>query len=196
MWRILEDDSTTRAAVQQRYAEVSGNRPVPRGAACILSPHTGKIWNHVPIIAPESLQCPPTPCKPNTTYWSLAPVSKVRHRDGSIGHFPHIIERGKPGVIGVLASGKRFVNEASAMLEAVPQGEQACSWLVCDHRFLRRHGQRVWRLVPLRRYQSGPGADLRLRGRAAYCRGSRTGMRRVCTLPNRPARPGRRTLPT
>ncbi|MDD2130471.1 FAD-dependent oxidoreductase [Pseudomonas sp. 17391] len=85
-----------------------------------------------------------------------APVSKVPHRDGSVGHFPHIIERGKPGVIGVLASGKRFVNEAhgyydyvSAMLEAVPQGEQACSWLVCDHRFLRRYGLGHARPAPL-----------------------------------------------
>jgi hypothetical protein len=61
-----------------------------------------------------------------------APVSQVPHRDGSVGHFPHIIERGKPGIIGVLANGKRFVNEAhgyydyvSAMVAAVPQDE-AC----------------------------------------------------------------------
>ncbi|MGX1021287.1 succinate dehydrogenase/fumarate reductase flavoprotein subunit [Pseudomonas sp. Y3 TE3536] len=85
-----------------------------------------------------------------------APVSKVPHRDGSVGHFPHIIERGKPGVIGVLASGKRFVNEAhgyydyvSAMLEAVPPGEEACSWLICDHRFLRRYGLGHARPAPL-----------------------------------------------
>ncbi|HDS1818116.1 TPA: FAD-dependent oxidoreductase [Pseudomonas putida] len=85
-----------------------------------------------------------------------APVSKVPHRDGSVGHFPHIIERGKPGVIGVLANGNRFVNEAhgyydyvSAMLEAVPQGEEACSWLVCDHRFLRRYGLGHARPAPL-----------------------------------------------
>lgn len=40
------------------------------------------------------------------------PVSAVPYKDGSVGHFPHIIERGKPGIIGVLANGKRFVNEA------------------------------------------------------------------------------------
>jgi len=85
-----------------------------------------------------------------------AQVSKVPHRDGSVGHFPHIIERGKPGIIGVLASGKRFVNEAhgyydyvSAMLKAVPEGEEACSWLVCDHRFLRRYGLGHARPAPL-----------------------------------------------
>ncbi|MFJ4345481.1 FAD-dependent oxidoreductase [Pseudomonas sp. NPDC089401] len=85
-----------------------------------------------------------------------APVSKVAHRDGSIGHFPHIIERGKPGIIGVLADGKRFVNEAhgyydyvSAMLAAVPQDQQACSWLICDHRFQRRYGLGHARPAPL-----------------------------------------------
>ncbi|WP_435609579.1 FAD-dependent oxidoreductase [Pseudomonas knackmussii] len=85
-----------------------------------------------------------------------APVSKVVHRDGSVGHFPHIIERGKPGIIGVLANGKRFVNEAhgyydyvAAMLAALPEDAQPCSWLVCDHRFLRRYGLGYVRPAPL-----------------------------------------------
>ncbi|AYC32443.1 FAD-dependent oxidoreductase [Pseudomonas cavernae] len=85
-----------------------------------------------------------------------APVSKVPHRDGSFGHFPHIIERGKPGIIGVLANGKRFVNEAhgyydyvSAMVEAVPEDQEACSWLICDHRFQRRYGLGFARPAPL-----------------------------------------------
>ena len=58
-----------------------------------------------------------------------APVSRVRHADGSVGHFPHIIDRAKPGLIGVLANGQRFVNEAdgyydytAAMVAAVPAG--------------------------------------------------------------------------
>ncbi len=74
-----------------------------------------------------------------------APVSRVPHGDGETGHFPHIIERGKPGLIGVLANGRRFVNEAhgyhdyvAALLEATPPGQPARSWLVCDRRFLRR----------------------------------------------------------
>lgn len=85
-----------------------------------------------------------------------APVSKVRHPDGSIGHFPHIIDRAKPGVIGVLANGKRFVNEAggyydytSAMIAAAPQGQEVASWLVCDHRFLRRYGLGYARPFPV-----------------------------------------------
>jgi succinate dehydrogenase/fumarate reductase flavoprotein subunit len=85
-----------------------------------------------------------------------APVSLVRHADGSIGHFPHIIDRAKPGVIGVLASGKRFVNEAdgyydytAAMVAAVPEGEEVASWLICDHRFQRRYGLGYSRPFPL-----------------------------------------------
>jgi succinate dehydrogenase/fumarate reductase flavoprotein subunit len=85
-----------------------------------------------------------------------APVSKVRHADGSIGHFPHIIDRAKPGVIGVLADGKRFVNEAdgyydytAAMVASVPQGQEVASWLICDHRFQRRYGLGFAKPFPL-----------------------------------------------
>jgi succinate dehydrogenase/fumarate reductase flavoprotein subunit len=84
------------------------------------------------------------------------PVSLVPHRDGSVGHFPHIVERGKPGVIGVLADGRRFVNEAggyydyvAAMLAAVPAGQEVASWLICDRRFQRRYGLGHSRPAPL-----------------------------------------------
>jgi succinate dehydrogenase/fumarate reductase flavoprotein subunit len=85
-----------------------------------------------------------------------APVSKVPYADGSIGHFPHIIDRGKPGLIGVLANGRRFVNEAdgyydytAAMIAAVPPGEEVASWLICDHRFQRRYGLGFAKPFPL-----------------------------------------------
>jgi succinate dehydrogenase/fumarate reductase flavoprotein subunit len=85
-----------------------------------------------------------------------APVSRVVHADGSVGHFPHIIDRAKPGVIGVLATGKRFVNEAdgyydytAAMVAAAPEGQEVASWLICDHRFLRRYGLGYARPFPV-----------------------------------------------
>src|SRR6266478_5413205 len=85
-----------------------------------------------------------------------APVSKVEYADGSIGHFPHIIDRAKPGVIGVLADGRRFVNEAggyydytSAMVASVPEGQEVASWLICDHRFQRRYGVGFAKPFPL-----------------------------------------------
>lgn len=85
-----------------------------------------------------------------------APVSKVPYADGSHGHFPHIIDRGKPGIIGVLQNGQRFVNEAGgyydyvdAMLKASAEDQEACSWLICDHRFQRRYGLGFARPAPL-----------------------------------------------
>lgn len=85
-----------------------------------------------------------------------APVSKVPYADGSFGRFPHIIERGKPGVIGVLRNGKRFVNEAdgyydyvTSMFSQVPAAEEVCSWLICDHRFQRRYGLGIARPAPM-----------------------------------------------
>jgi succinate dehydrogenase/fumarate reductase flavoprotein subunit len=87
--------------------------------------------------------------------FAWAPVSKVTFPDGTVGHFPHIADRGKPGVIGVLANGKRFANEADgyfdytvAMIEAAPAGEVA-SWLICDHRFQRRYGLGISKPFPL-----------------------------------------------
>ncbi|MDE1166815.1 MAG: FAD-dependent oxidoreductase [Pseudomonas sp.] len=83
------------------------------------------------------------------------PVSKVPYKDGSFGHFPHIIERGKPGIIGVLANGQRFVNEAGgyydyakAMVDQAP-GDEVASWLICSHPFQRRYGLGISRPFPL-----------------------------------------------
>ena len=78
---------------------------------------------------------------------ALAPVSLVPKPDGSVTHFPHLIERGKPGLIAVTRMGRRFVNEADSyhdfmqgLLKAVPEGESVQAWLVVDHRFIRRWG--------------------------------------------------------
>ena len=78
---------------------------------------------------------------------AYAPVSLVPRPDGSLGRFPHLVERGKPGIIAVNAGGKRFVDEGGPyhdyvreMIAATPEGQPAVSWLICDHRFLRRYG--------------------------------------------------------
>jgi succinate dehydrogenase/fumarate reductase flavoprotein subunit len=74
------------------------------------------------------------------------PVSLVPYRSGRVGRYPHIVDRGKPGLIAVLADGRRFVNEAdgyyqftTAMIDAVPDGREVAAWLVCDHAFQRRY---------------------------------------------------------
>lgn len=84
------------------------------------------------------------------------PVSEVVWPDGRTGIFPHIIDRGKPGVIGVLKSGRRFCNEGlgyhdyvAAMFDTAKGGRTPESWLICDHRFLRRYGLGIVRPAPL-----------------------------------------------
>lgn len=87
---------------------------------------------------------------------ALAPVSLVPRLDGSFAHFPHLIERGKPGLIAVTRHGLRFTNEADsyhdfmqALLKALPEGEPVQAWLVCDHAFLRHYGLGAAKPAPL-----------------------------------------------
>jgi len=84
------------------------------------------------------------------------PVSVVPYPDGTEGHSPHIIERGKPGIIGVLANGQRFCNEGNgyhdyvkAMLAAIPPGQELASWLICTRAFQRRYGLGIARPAPI-----------------------------------------------
>ena len=82
---------------------------------------------------------------PHAGAW--APVSLVPRADGSVGRFPHLVERAKPGLIMVRRDGRRFGNEANsyhdlmqALFAATPAGEPTEAWLVCDHAFIRRYG--------------------------------------------------------
>jgi succinate dehydrogenase/fumarate reductase flavoprotein subunit len=87
---------------------------------------------------------------------ALAPVSLVPRGDGSFAHFPHLIERAKPGLIAVTRQGQRFGNEADsyhdvmqALLRATPAGGKPEAWLVCDHRFIRRYGLGAVKPAPM-----------------------------------------------
>jgi succinate dehydrogenase/fumarate reductase flavoprotein subunit len=78
---------------------------------------------------------------------AMAPVSLVSRADGHVAHFPHLLERAKPGLIAVTRFGKRFTNEADSyhdfmqgLLNTLPVGEDVQAWLVVDHRFIRRWG--------------------------------------------------------
>jgi succinate dehydrogenase/fumarate reductase flavoprotein subunit len=75
------------------------------------------------------------------------PVSLVPRKDGSIGRFPHLVERAKPGLVMVRRDGRRFCNEAdsyhdvmSALFALTPRGQSAEAWMICDRKFLRRYG--------------------------------------------------------
>jgi succinate dehydrogenase/fumarate reductase flavoprotein subunit len=76
-----------------------------------------------------------------------APVSLVPEADGGTGHFPHLAERAKPGLIMVQKDGQRFGNEADsyhdlmqALFAATPPGETPACWMIVDHAFQRRYG--------------------------------------------------------
>lgn len=73
------------------------------------------------------------------------PVSLVPYRNGRTGTFPHIMDRAKPGSIGVRRDGKRFVNEANGyydyvegMLKATPDGEPVEAWQIADSKYVRK----------------------------------------------------------
>ncbi len=78
---------------------------------------------------------------------ALAPVSLVPRSDGGVHHFPHLVDRAKPGLIAVTGQGLRFTNEANAyhdvmqdLLRACPDTPSPEAWLVVDRRFLHRYG--------------------------------------------------------
>ncbi len=75
------------------------------------------------------------------------PVTRVDFGNGEIGVFPHLLDRYKPGVIGVLSTGKRFTNESNsyhdvgaAMVEACAGLQETAMWLICDKAALSKYG--------------------------------------------------------
>ncbi len=81
-----------------------------------------------------------------------APVSLLPRSNGRLDAFVHLAERGKPGLIAVDASGRRFVDEAGNYHgfmrglfdrlgeDSARPGQPLQAWLICDHRFQRRYG--------------------------------------------------------
>jgi succinate dehydrogenase/fumarate reductase flavoprotein subunit len=60
---------------------------------------------------------------------------------------PHFIDRAKPGVIAVTREGRRFTNEGDsyhdfvqAMMKVAKPDEEIATFLICDHRTLRKYG--------------------------------------------------------
>ncbi|MEJ8825815.1 FAD-dependent oxidoreductase [Variovorax humicola] len=75
------------------------------------------------------------------------PVSRVPYGKGEVGVFPHLLDRYKPGVIGVLQNGQRFTNESNsyhdvgaAMIRACKGRKDTAMWLVCDKTTLAKYG--------------------------------------------------------
>jgi len=75
------------------------------------------------------------------------PVSRVDYGKGEFGVFPHLLDRYKPGIIGVLQNGQRFCNESesyhdvgAAMVRACAGQAETAMWLVCDQTTLGKYG--------------------------------------------------------
>lgn len=75
------------------------------------------------------------------------PVSKVPYGNGEFGVFPHLLDRYKPGIIGVLRSGKRFTNESNSYHDVGTALTRACvgqkdtaMWLLCDKATMGKYG--------------------------------------------------------
>lgn len=85
---------------------------------------------------------------PNAAAW--VPISRPVRRDGTVGTFPHFVDRSKPGIIAVTRSGRRFVNESDsyhdfcqAMVrrcQAEDCGGEICAFFIADHRAFRKYG--------------------------------------------------------
>lgn len=75
------------------------------------------------------------------------PTSKVPLGNGRFGAFPHLLDRYKPGVIGVTPNGDRFCNESESyhdvgaeMIKACADLDETYMWLVCDQTCLNKYG--------------------------------------------------------
>lgn len=83
------------------------------------------------------------------------PTSKVPLGNGEYGAFPHLLDRYKPGIIGVLSNGKRFTNESNsyhdvgAAMVAVGQGADTGMWLVCDQATIGKYGMGYAKPAPM-----------------------------------------------
>jgi succinate dehydrogenase/fumarate reductase flavoprotein subunit len=90
------------------------------------------------------------------------PVSLVPTASGKAAIFPHLLDRYKPGVIGLTPDGQRFCNESNSyhdvgvdMIRACHRqnhngsGEETYMWLVCDQTTLKKYGLGYVKPAPL-----------------------------------------------
>jgi succinate dehydrogenase/fumarate reductase flavoprotein subunit len=83
---------------------------------------------------------------PNAAAW--VPISRPVWADGTLGTFPHFVDRSKPGVIAVTRSGRRFVNEANSYHDfcqamykrCTEEDTEVCAFFIADHKTMRKYG--------------------------------------------------------
>lgn len=82
----------------------------------------------------------------NPAYWSPASIRQSANGSRTLWIHGHM-DRGKPGLLAVRASGRRFVNEADsyhdfvlAMFGSDSRPDNRPAYLICDHHFIRQYG--------------------------------------------------------
>lgn len=101
---------------------------------------------------------------PHAAAW--VPISRPVNRDGTLGTFPHFVDRSKPGVIAVTRSGRRFTNEADSYHDfcqamykrCQEEGGETCAFFIADHRTFRKYGlgfAKPWPVPYQRHIRSG-----------------------------------------
>lgn len=124
-----------------------------------LMPHAPTGYEHISPAPPgntgdglrlgESVGAVVDTSLPHAAAW--VPISRPLRPDGTLGTFPHFVDRSKPGVIAVTRSGKRFVNESNSYHDFCQamvarcraedgDGTEPAAWFVIDHRAFRKYG--------------------------------------------------------
>ncbi len=150
----LQAGQTVQLYATQGVVLASGGFPHdPARQAQLFKPHQGKRhYSAAPktntgdgLRLAESIGCKITDTLADPMAWS--PVSLVPDGKGDFIHFPHLIERAKPGIIAVTPQGERFVSEADsyhdfvqALFAVTPHGQEPEAWLIADHKAQRRWG--------------------------------------------------------
>lgn len=155
-----------RVRMQGREVRIAARRGVV--LACGGYPHdVARITQRYPHLARGGEHVSPTPRENTGDGLTLAegvgghadmrfdgvgaaawmPVSRVPLAGGRTGVFPHLLDRYKPGVIGVLRDGRRFTNESdsyhdvgAALIAACAGERETAMWLVCDQATIAKYG--------------------------------------------------------
>jgi succinate dehydrogenase/fumarate reductase flavoprotein subunit len=157
--RIDKPDGPVEVYASKGVVLAAGGFPQDPVRRKELMPHSPSGYEHVSPAPPgntgdglrlgESVGASVDTSLPHSAAW--VPISRPPRGDGTLGTFPHFVDRSKPGVIAITRSGRRFVNEANsyhdfcqAMVKRCREegGEEAeiAAWFVTDHRAFRKYG--------------------------------------------------------
>lgn len=155
-----------RIAARRGVVLAAGGFPHDRARIAKAYPHLKSGGEHVSPVPPgntgdgvrlaESVGGDAPLRFTSTSAWM--PVSKAPLSGGRTGVFPHLLDRYKPGIIGVVKSGRRFCNESesyhdvgAAMIEACKGEPETAMWLIADQATIGKYGLGYVKPAPMPR---------------------------------------------